>query len=173
MKFKTKDLKIAEVRYYDALHKGIEYTPPISHVILCNNNGHYENVLMPGDICPVYSRVLGTTNAYSTEDYYGTKIEHVSGNEESGEVFLLTGKDLSSKFLKPVVTLREVEDFVLYSDSFYHNRVDIVQRRLDNDRGLINLDRIRLVRIKVRDAERQKEMENFFAARGVKKVMQK
>ena len=33
---KVKDLKIADVRYFDKVHNGLEFTDPVSRVVLLN-----------------------------------------------------------------------------------------------------------------------------------------
>ena len=166
---KVKDLKIADVRYFDGAHNGLEFTEPLSRVVLLNRGDTYINLLNPGEIAPIYSRIPNTTNAYSTEDYFGTKIKHESGMERTGEAWLLTDVDFRCIFPSDEVTIDDVEDYVLRSCYYYHNRAEVIDRRLQ--RGKIsNYDVMLLVDTKVKDQKCKAEMDKFFAERGVKKV---
>ena len=99
MVIKTKDLKLAQVRYYDEKHNGLEYSEPLSNVILVKTEDNlYDNLLNPGEAFPVFERVSKTFNQYSTDGYYGTKMRFVSGKLASGEAWLLTSTDFESVF---------------------------------------------------------------------------
>lgn len=172
MKVNTKDLKVAEVRYYDVDHRGLEYTKPVSHVILLNRGDTYVNLLNPGEFSPIYKRVPSTTNACGTEDYFGTKIEQVCGEFVSGEAWLLSDIDFSGVFESAEVDIHDVEDYVILSSDFYHNRVDVIQQRLDREK-ISYREKRELVKIIEQDSILQGKMDEFFAVRGVQKVMQK
>lgn len=169
---RVKDLKVADVRFFDKEHNGMEYTQPLSKVVLLNRGDTYINLLNPGEIAPIYRRVENTTNAYSTEDYFGTKIEHVCGEEVTGEAWLLTDADFRAIFHTDYVDLKVVEDYVLRSCDYYHNRSELIEGRLK--RGGLNTREIMLmVNTKVEDEKRRAEMDAFFSERGVKKVYTK
>ena len=169
---KVKDLKVADVRYFDMAHNGIEYAEPVSRVVLLNRGDTYINLLNPGEIAPIYRRIPNTTNAYSTEDYFGTKIEHVCGEEVTGEAWLLADVDFSRIFASDEVSLKEVEDYVLRSTFYYHNRAEIIENRLHQKRP--NKREIMLmVDTQVEDEKKKAEMDKFFAERGVQKVYTK
>ena len=127
---KVKDIKVADVRYFDGEHNGLEFTEPLSRVVLLNRGDTYINLLNPGEFAPIYKRIPNTTNAYSTEDYFGTKIEHVSGMERTGEAWLLTDGDFRCIFSGDEVTIKEIEDYVLRSSYYFHNRAELIDRRL-------------------------------------------
>lgn len=169
---KVKDLKIADVRYFDKVHNGLEFTDPVSRVVLLNRGDTYINLLNPGEIAPVYRRIPNTTNPFSTEDYFGTKIEHVCGNEATGEAWLLADVDLKSIFHKDEVTIDEVEDYVLRSCYYYHNRLELIESRLNRGK-LSTRDIMLLVDTKVKDQKSETAMREFFAERGVYKVYTK
>lgn len=169
---KVKDLTVADVRYFDKEHNGLEYTNAVSRVVLLNRGDTYINVLNPGEIAPIYRRIPNTTNAYSTEDYFGTKIEHVYGEEATGEAWLLSDVDFKRVFHKDEVSLKEVEDYVLRSSYYFHNRAELIERRLEQGK-LSTRDIMLLVDTKVKDEHSKVEMDSFFAERGVKKVYSK
>lgn len=169
---KVKDLKVADVRYFDKAHNGMEYTQPLSRVVLLNRGDTYINLLNPGEIAPIYRRIPNTTNAYSTEDYFGTKIEHVCGEEVTGEAWLLADIDFSRIFHSEYVDIKDVEDYVLRTSDYYHNRADLIESRLQRG-GLSTRDIMLLVDTKVKDKEKKAEMDAFFNERGVQKVYSK
>lgn len=169
---KVKDIKIADVRYFDREHNGLEFTDAVSRVILLNRGDTYINLLNPGEIAPIYRRIPNTTNPFSTEDYFGTKIEHVCGEERTGEAWLLADVDLKSVFHKDEVTMDEVEAYVLRSCYYYHNRAELIERKL-NQGKLSTRDIMLLVDTKVKDKKSETAMREFFAERGVYKVYTK
>lgn len=168
----VKDLKVADVRYFDKEHNGLEYAEPVSRVVLLNRGDTYINLLCPGEIASLYRRIPNTTNPLSTEDYFGTKIEHVCGEEETGEAWLLTDVDFKSIFHRDEVTIEDVEDYVLRSCYYYHNRAELIERRLNRSK-LSTRDIMLLIDTKVKDKEGKAKMDEFFAARGVQKVYSK
>lgn len=169
---KVKNIKVADVRYFDGEHNGLEFTEPLSRVVLLNRGDTYINLLNPGEIAPIYRRIPNTTNAYSTEDYFGTKIEHVCGEEKTGEAWLLADIDFSRIFCSEFVDIKDVEDYVLRTCDYYHNRADLIETRLQRE-GLSPRDIMLLVDTKVKDKEKKAAMDQFFAERGVHKVYTK
>ena len=165
----VKDLKVADVRYFDKENNGLEFVDAVSRVVILNRGDTYINLLNPGEIAPIYRRIPDTTNPFSTEDYFGTKIEHVCGEESSGEAWLLDDVDFRSVFHKDEVTIDEVENYVLRSSYYYHNRAELIERRLNQGR-LSTHDIVRLINTKVKDKEHKAKMDEFFDARGVHKV---
>ena len=168
----VKDLTVADVRYFDQAHNGLEYTEPVSRVVLLNRGDTYINLLNPGEIAPIYRRIPNTTNAYSTEDYFGTKIQHVCGVERTGEAWLLEDVDFSLVFHENEVTIEDVEDYVLRSNYYYHNREELIERRLCRGKPSKS-DVAAMVSKKVEDEQKRAKMNDFFAARGVVKVYSK
>lgn len=169
---KVKDLTVADVRYFDKEHNGLEYAEPVSRVVLLNRGDTYINLLNPGEIAPIYRRIPNTTNAYSTEEYFGTKIEHVCGEEANGEAWLLADVDFSRIFHSEYVDIRDVEDYVLETCDYYHNRADLIESRLQRG-GLNTREIMLLVDTKVKDGHKKDDMDRFFAERGVQKVYRK
>lgn len=169
---KVKDLTVADVRYFDKEHNGLEYAEPVSRVVLLNRGDTYINLLNPGEIAPIYRRIPNTTNAYSTEDYFGTKIAHVCGEEATGEAWLLADVDFSRIFHEDEVDIRDVEDYVLRSGFYFHNRAELIDRRLNQEK-LGTRDIMLMVDTKVKDEKKKAEMDSFFAERGVQKVYSK
>ena len=169
---KVKDLCVADVRYFDEKHNGMEYTDPVSRVILLKRGDTYINLLNPGEIAPIYRRVPNTTNALGTEDYFGTKIQHVCGDEVTGEAWLLASVDFNRIFADEEVTIEDVEDYVLRTNYYYHNREELIERRIHRMRQN-SRDVMSLIEKKLDDEKKRAKMVEFFAERGVHKVYTK
>lgn len=170
MKIKTSDLREAVVRHFDIANNGLEFTAPLSRVILLNRGDTYVNVLNPGEIAPIYYRVPNTTNyCGSLDDYFGSKVDLVQGETKDGEAWLLEDTDFRHIFGKDEVSVREIENYVIFSDDFFHNRRDIIEQRLRSDKMSFRT-RKKLVRIIDADSVKQGEMDSFFAERGIQKV---
>lgn len=170
MKIKTRDLREAAVRHFDVANNGLEYTLPLSRVILLNRGDTLINVLNPGEIAPIYYRVPNTTNySGSMDDYFGSKVDLEQGKTKDGEAWLLEDTDFRLIFGEEEVSLREIEDYVINSNNFYHNRAELIKNRLQHERVSLK-DKRRYAEILVRDEVSQGEMDSFFAERGIYKV---
>lgn len=165
----TKELKIAAVRYFDKDKNGLELTDPISHVVLLNRGATYISLFSPGELAPIYKRLPCTANKCGLEDSYGTKIKLVSGEVQTGEAWLLTDTDFYSVFGKGLVSLRDVEDYVIESGDYFHDRADIIRQRISSERLPIR-DKKRLLKIVQQDEINKGNMDSFFKERGVQKL---
>lgn len=173
MMINTKNLKLAAVRYYNDVRNGMEFTDPLSYVVLFNRGDTYINLLNPGEICPIWTRVPNTTNPIgSSDEYIGTKVDIVHGDIQSGEAWLIDDTDMSSFFDREVVSLRDVENYVISSNDYFHNRAELIQERLEKEKMFPRYRR-KLLRIKEHDVEKFGEMQAFFEERGVQKVILK
>lgn len=178
MKFKTEDLRIAAVRHFDIEHNGLEYTEPLGLKVLLQRGDTYINVLNIGEIAPIYMRVPYTTNKccvqseLGVDDYFGTKVDLVSGEVQEGEAWLLTDRSVAFEMGKKEVTLRDVEDYVLRSSEYYPDRASIIHDRLQNGRLSFG-ERKTLIRTMNKDWESNNKVSEFFAERGIQKVIQK
>ena len=130
MKFKTKDLKLAALRYYDNEHKGLELTAPLGYTFLYKKNDEYFDVFNPGDDVPVFERTY-YTNDRMGEDY-GTKVRLVSEESrlQTGPCYLLEKEDSEEKFSCDEIKLEELEDYVLNSPLYFMCRSEIANDRL-------------------------------------------
>lgn len=173
MAIKTKDLKLAHVRYYDEKHKGLEYSEPLSSVILVKTEDNsYDNLLNPGENFPVFERIARTFNHYSTDGYYGTKIRLVSGELASGEAWLLTSIDFENLFGREYVDFWDIERYVLNSPLYFKDRMRIIEDKLSVEK-LSRKERRRLTSIVKEDLKKKEVMDSFFAERENVKVNKK
>lgn len=171
VRFNTSNLRVAEVKYFDVCRNGLEYTEsPISYVLLLRQDDKYFNLLNPGEHFSVYERVSDTTSRWGTEDYFGNRINLVDGDIQQGESWLLTDIDLSDAFLASEVSIKELEDYVISSPMFFHNRKEIIKERLEGKGKASLIERWRLSKIASKDADNHARMNSFFSEHGIQKV---
>ncbi len=167
---KASNLVIAEVKFFDKERNGIEYCDAVSHVVLLRRGNSFFNVLNPGEAEPVFKRAMCTTNVVVENGAeYGTMVSLVEGEERTGEVWLLTNRTFDSLLGKDEVTLREVEDYVISSDDFFHNREQIVLDRMKRERCGVRTKR-NFADILINDAAKRYNMRKFFGERVPGKV---
>ena len=159
-KFNRESLKLAELKYYDHKHNGIEVSEPLSFVVLVQIGDRYFNALDPIEELPTFERVPGTTNSYD-DDYFGTKVRLITDGCSTGPCWLIsTEYDVKKKFAGEVVTKRELEDYVLWSPLFFKDRIDIAKDRLSKFE-----QPYRMATIIGRERHRIDEIQAFYRAR--------
>lgn len=170
MKVNTKDLSVAEVRYYDKEKNGLEYTSPLSYVILLNRGDTYVNLFNCGDFAPVYTRIKNVSNRFKDSDeFFGTKINLVCGEVQSGEAWLISDVNFSEVFGMEEVDVDDIENYVIESDLFFKDRLEIIktlQKRYV-------LPEVSVRSVLEKDQKSLDEMNAFFAEREKQKVKQK
>ena len=170
MIIKTENLKLAEVRYFDVERNGLEFTPPLSHVVLLNRGDTYVSLLNCGDFAPIYKRNKSKSNVYSDDgEYFGTKIELVYGNLKDGEAWLLTDTDFTKVFGSEEVDMDTVEQYVLASDLFFKDRLELVE----SNAARHGLPFFTIRSIVKKDEKSIQEMQDFFSEREKQKVKKK
>ena len=128
--FRKDSLKLAELKYYDHKHNGIEVSDPLSYIVLVQVGDRYFNALDPIEELPTFERVHGTTNSYG-DDYFGTKVRLLTDGCSTGPCWLITNeRDLSREFYGDEVSKRQIEDYILLSPLFFKDRIDIARERL-------------------------------------------
>ena len=169
MGIKTKDLKLAEVRYFDKENNGLELTPPLSYVVLLNRGDTYISLLNPGEFYPVYKRVKHKSNVYSEDEYIGTKVELMCGEVCNGEAWLLNDVDFNKHFGCEEVDMDTVYDYVITSSLFFKDRLELA-KNYANRHGLPFFTIRNIVK---KDQKSIDDMNAFFAEREKQKVMKK
>lgn len=161
VKIKTDQVKLADLRYYDASHGGIELTNSYSKGILIDFNGreHYENLFCLGESYPVFKRAP-FANCTSDGDEYGTKVFHVSNELVTGPCWILSNIDLGQILEKDEVSISELEDYVLASNHFFKDRASIAFTRA-KEAG----KSLRMQKIISDDQLMQNMMDEFFSQR--------
>lgn len=159
-KFSKESLRLAELKYYDHKHNGIEVSEPLSYIVLVKIGDRYFNALDPVEELPTFERVPGTTNSYG-DDYFGTKVKLVTDGCSTGPCWLIsTDYDIGKKFIGDVVTKRELEEYVLWSPLFFKDRTDIAKERIKS------FERpYRMASIISRDKHKLDDIHAFYKAR--------
>ncbi len=159
-KIKSAGLKLAELRYYDEDHRGLEVSQNLAYGILYTDNENYMNIFA-SDEYPVFKRVIGTTNVIvSTGEEYGTCVVELTEAKESGPVWLIVDDKFGDKFPKEI-TIKNLEDYVLSSKFYFKDRTDIAKKRLHDTMNLS------LMGVILKDRKHKKAMDNFFDQREV------
>jgi len=125
----TSKLYLAELKRCDK-DKGVEYMAPLSYIVIYKENQFFYNIVT-GEEHPTYERVPYSNQLASGEEY-GTKVRLVSDStkEQSGLCYLLVGSKPFFPQDVANVSLREVEDAILWSDYYFKDRISIAKRRL-------------------------------------------
>ena len=160
-KFEKSKLYLAELKYFDMQHNGIELSEPASYVVLCQYaEGKFFNVLDPFETLPTFEKLPGTTNFYNNEEYFGSKIRVLTDEYSTGPCWLLCDKKIGDYFENEEVTISEIEDYVLDSPLYFKDRLPIAKDRLRNFQKPFKMAKI--VR---RDKEIDGSVDEFFRIR--------
>lgn len=159
----TSKIKLAELKYFDEKHNGVEFTEPQSLGILLFVKGRYVNLFEPGECYPVFkrNRFYGCFDGNGSQ--YGTKLEIASGEAITGPCWVLRDVDFKDVFGKSIVDYEDIENYVLGSDDFFKDRMKIALERLEKFRRPA-----KMMKIINRDMDKTIEMEEFFLDRGHK-----
>ncbi len=173
MKIDTKKLKLAEVRYFDKEHNGVEVFGPRAYAILYEvddkdiptfKGTKYVNIFGLEDFDLVFkrSRFYSCCDTYGFD--YGTKMEHVFGEIESGPCLVLTDDDFSDVY-GSYVSYEALENYVLRSDHYFLGRENVARERLLAMRGPVKMRKLL-----EKDKKSAAIVKEFFNERGMRKV---
>ena len=127
-KIQTNRLKLAQLRYFDEKRNATEIPQKKGYAFLVENNGEYVNILNLENSLPVYGRCLYTNTTMDGEDY-GTKIFLVSGEVKSGLCFVMEPVNVSQIFQCSEVSLKDLEQYILNSDLFFIDRLELLKNK--------------------------------------------
>ena len=119
-------IKMAQIRYFDANRQATEIPINKAYAIMINVNGSYVNMLNPGEELPVFARSK-YPNVAKDGSEYGSRIYLVNGELQDGLCFVLEHGDMFHEFHKDLVSLREIEEYVLNSDLFFADRIKLLK----------------------------------------------
>ena len=156
-KINTKDLKLAQLRYYETKYNGTEILPISCYAFLLSVNGQYRNILNPMEELPVYGRVPYSNTTISGEDY-GNKIILLSGEEKDGLCYVLENTDVKKMFSdKEVISFKTLKKCVCASKEFFIDRVSILkkERKLIPDSSFYHM-------VMQKDLEKIEELKKLF-----------
>jgi hypothetical protein len=160
MIFDRDKLFLAEVKYFDVKHNGIELTDPASMAIVYGCNGRYVNALCPYEEFPTFKRSHVPNYSGSIDAYFGTKVIQLTEEASTGPCWLIRDNNDFSEKLDEQVTVEDLEEYVLASPYYYKERLDIAKKRLRSfDRPFAMTKIIR------KDKVAEEEYLRFFDAR--------
>ena len=128
MKINTKDLRIAEVRYFDTLHNGVLVPSVEAYVLLQKIGDQYVNVFHPEVEYPIYERVPYSNTTMDGWDF-GTKIIQVSGECKDGLCYVMARTPIQDVLRVNQITREELEKVILKSNVFFIDRIDLLKKQ--------------------------------------------
>ena len=128
MILETKNLKLAQVRYFDTKHNGVEIPEMKGYAFLYRLGDHYINYLNPYEELPVYDRVP-YTNTTRDGIEFGTKIVLAQGECKDGLCYVIDNIGVDNIFGMETIPSEQLEEFVLKSELFFVDRVRILINR--------------------------------------------
>lgn len=162
---KTNKLHLAELRYFDKAHNGVELTEPLGYGII-REFGHegeesYEEVCsgMMGEKFPILKRVP-YANYTADGNAFGTKLQLVSDSIDTGLCWVIDNSNMEKALGIDEVDDDILKNYVLLSKRFFYNRVYQAQDEIDkNNRTLL------MKRVIMRDKPSHYKVEQFLAER--------
>lgn len=173
MKIKSEGIRLAELRYFDKNHNGVEFGSPLSYALLYEideehvpvfNGTRYVNMFGLNDFDLVLRRSKFYSCCDSAGNDYGTKMELVAGEAKTGPCWVLTNVDFSEIF-GPYVSYEVLQNYILKSDKYFMDRENIAKERL-----LACRNPVRMLRIMNKDKKDAARLNEYFAERGIQKV---
>lgn len=165
IRFKTKDIKLAELKYYDKDHGGMEYMNSLSLIFVVKFGDEYVNLLNIYEAYQTYERVPYSNTTNDGEDF-GTMISLVSGVERNGPCWLLTGQRANDLFEEETISIEELEDYVLDSKDYFKDRYNIAFNRLY--RGERPFKMLEIIK---KDITKKRDIDRFFDIKAEKQFM--
>ena len=129
----TKRIRLGKVTYFDTKNNGSRVPEVDAYVLLIKLNGIYINPFNLADEMPIYDRVPYSNTTRGGEDY-GTKIVHVQGKEEDGRCIVLDTVKGEELFGEGTIELDQLEEYVIQSNKFFIDRIDLLDKRTSSFR---------------------------------------
>ena len=115
-------VKLAQLRKYDIKRKASEIPEKKAYAVLVEVNGTYINALNPLEELPVYGRSPYANITSDGLHEYGNKIMLMNGEEKDGPCYILESTDMRYEFHKSRVSMKDIENYVLNSKSFFASK---------------------------------------------------
>ena len=121
--FKTDDLRLARVRYFDSKHHGTEFLADVEAYAFLEKVGEqFVNIFDPTDGLAVFDRLIyPNVDAYGYP--YGNKLRHVCGEEVDGACYVIEKESVKNLMKSDEITLKQLTDYVLKSEHFFVDRI--------------------------------------------------
>ena len=130
MIFDRNKLFLAEVKYFDVKHNGIELTDPAAMAVIYGCNGRYVNALCPYEEFPTFKRSHVPNYNGSIDAYFGTKVIQLTEDASTGPCWLIREKNDFAEKLGEQVTVEDLEEYVMASPYYFKERIDVAKKKL-------------------------------------------
>ena len=124
---KSENVRLARVRYYDVERNGLEVDDINAYAFLLKTGTSYINIFDMTSNYPVFDRVPYSNTTKNGEDY-GTKVIQISGDpDKSGLCYVLEATTGKSLFNLDEVTDELLKIYMIHSNKFFVDRMNILQ----------------------------------------------
>ncbi len=162
MSVQTKDLKLAQIRYYEK-GRGTEVPIDKAYVFLLKKGDNFVNLFNPGLELPVYGRTLYSRSYYDGKNAdgedYGTLLQLASGEEMTGPCYVLEHYHDDKIFDGDTVTMEQLRAYIMNSKYFFMDSADIIGAAIEEYRA--------------GSSEFRKKIEKIFPGKQLKSLTQK
>ena len=139
---KKYDFYLADLKKFDVEANGFEFDSSISKGFFVRVGDKFINPFDPFDERSVYAR-SNCYGEYSESDQFGTKLVLANGSGYDEYAWILSTEVIFAD-------LQEIENFILYSNKFFKDRINIASKRLVDSNDLH--EKYRMYRILEKDS---------------------
>lgn len=122
---KTKDLRLARIKYFDLEHNGAELCDMEVYAFLQAVGDKYVNVFKPEEELPVYDRAP-YANVTKTGEDYGNRLIHVSGEVMDGPCYVMELVSVPELVGMDIIGLDALKEYVLSSKKLFADRISLI-----------------------------------------------
>ena len=126
--FDSKNVWLAELKYYSKENKGIEYnTTPLSYAFLVDlGEGEFVNPFNVGEDFPVFKRTLYSNYTLDGESF-GTKVLLVNNVEKTGACYVLSKNVVDMGINGDMICSLEMIDYMFDSGLYFKDRMQFAK----------------------------------------------
>ena len=123
---KTKDLKLARVKYFDMAHNGAELTDVEAYAFLEKVGDQYVNVFDMTEELPVLDRSL-YPNVMRNGEEFGNRLIHVCGTLTDGACYVIEPVNVSKLLGFDTIGSDDLKEYMYRSEKFFVDRMHLIQ----------------------------------------------
>ena len=153
-KIDANKLRLAQLKYFDEAHNGVEVNGLDAYAFLYNSDGHYINPFDSFTALPVYERLPYSNTTRDGEDF-GSKIIYVQGDKSSGPCYVMGNTTMRELFGAKEITEEVLKNYIIKSRKFFIDRPVLM-------RALSKKDLRRYQDKLIKDAEMMDRLTEFF-----------
>ena len=146
----TKQLRLAEIRLFDADRMASEIPTVHAYTFLVENDGKYYNAFHGEDSFPVFERVPYSNSTLDGESF-GSKIVLLQGEVNNGPCYIMSSSSGRNIFKKEEISELELKEYILRSQYFFLDRLSFLEEDSSMLFHLIQYFKIRESDLKIMD----------------------